>query len=1761
MGTFGDYLKKKKQTNTGRTFGDYLEERKKSKAEEIAPVKETKTSKQTEDIAPVASTEKKGQKNSYFQKGALEDGVTVGNVVKGARATRVDIKEDAAKGILGLGERVWDGVVTLMPTVMKIINNQTYKNGGFLVPGLKEMQDDAVDIIKEKIVAPYVAADVIKEEEIARKIITEPFERKTGINVEESSYLGSKGDELVQSAADMLARQGLNLIVPGAGIATTGLSSFGGEAENAFQNNATYEEAVLSGAVSAAAEMGSEYLFGGIKFGGKTLTDSVTKGISKGISNKVLATLAKWGFNTVGEGAEEVISGIMTAVGQKLTYANEKEFNELFSKEDAWENFLAGAILGGAFGGASVVNSSVNPNAKDYVTERNKNEQKVFDKLYQEMIAEQETDGEKITSQTKSDLYDSLDKFIKKGYVDTDQIESILGGKTYEAYAEIEKKANTLIEEANKLQGYKKRTKKQEARLEEIRSELQTVLPDVKNAKLQLMKEVSNKVKGTNLFESYRELERSTHDFEIDLDSIQDENARKTAENFLRVTKSGNTNQAHDFLDLCMKVSTDRGHVFHYVTKEEMREIIKKDKRHKNVDGSRVEGFYDEATNDIYINIDANKSLNSLVGHEVMHGLENTQAYKDLVKQLESHSKKKGDYGARVESVKSRYAEEDVEYELAADMLGDYIFDDSDFIKSLAKENPKGFKKILENMEYLGRMATAGSKQKRAIEKAKRELTIAWRESQNAAATEDSDMETDTVHFSISDKNAKKTLSNSSDKGYNKYKTSHLFEQVVRKKHDTKQNTFLVNDFENYYDVEVDEDYNYKINNVISISGNEDYIKELQRRRRENANHNRTGISGNIDNSERVREFDDRNNATTEREQTWAEFIDEILEKYKSEGTDGIGNSQESARNSQGNKYSLREETSSEDGVFFDAEKEPKTRFSISDKDSNGNQLTKGQKDYFAQSKAVDKNGNLVQVHHGTVREFYTFDKEYANPEGDMGKGFYFTNDAHDVDRNYANFEGVDLTNKIEQEADLLENEEEYQDMAHDEIVEILREKYITVEEPISLDCYLNITNPVYVGKNETYLLSDIYENYDMEDFESEDEYQEAIDQILYDIVDDVMYHINNNIELWTDTGEIGNILYESAVEGGITLATLKEKLNEAFIEDVNGKIVSNEVARLVVEALGYDGIIDTSVSKKFSNMGLNHDTVHYVVFDSSQAKLVTNENPTTNKDIRKSIASEKGEFDSRFSTHASDLFRNSKYDAKFNTYSQDDIAPLPGWNVKGSDIAYEDIGPVREDTGHNQEEINERHRITMEEYANDSTPIWNNVEYADEETKRTITQQIHEEMVSSGAVVEVSADTMQKVGESFPDLRSMKKKDRTPILKESFNKLKSNLRQFLGGISNQGFEFEVNGAILDARLYSTGINEVLEKLTQDKAGMLYSTEEIFKNARYLYSTPDYDGDSNVYRWNYFYTPVQIGEQIVGVRIAVRDMVKPSESQIYNWGIKKDTSLDGVGHGVNTRSPHGVSSDVSNNIISDTQKNTSNIFDDDMAAEETSTSEVQPKTRKELHKNIVDRIKSTFSSKGFDFDEVLKKAHNLSTLRTVDNTPQRVMEKSLGYTEGGILSDLTVNKVAQNESEGIKWLNSFTNRKSGLLAQISKQYNIKPGSEESAAAQMYAEGFYVDENNNIVEYGDKELAKDFPDITVRENIKGLSQDGRIRQIYDETLSAINESRVRNGYKEIPRLDNYFLHFRAMDDTFSRMGLPFNPNDIKAKDLPTVLNQP
>lgn len=218
----------------------------------------------------------------------------------------------------------------------------------------------------------------------------------------------------------------------------------------------------------------------------------------------------------------------------------------------------------------------------------------------------------------------------------------------------------------------------------------------------------------------------------------------------------------------------------------------------------------------------------------------------------------------------------------------------------------------------------------------------------------------------------------------------------------------------------------------------------------------------------------------------------------------------------------------------------------------------------------------------------------------------------------------------------------------------------------------------------------------------------------------------------------------------------------------------------------------------------------------------------------------------------------------------------------------------------------------TMAAYAEANGNIRrNNIEYADNAARNAAQKALHDRMVSEGKTLDLT-ENRENASQYFPNLRSMPKAERTGLLREKIQTLKNDLRTYLNQLKGVNFEFEINGNTIEATVYNAGIKEVLQNLTQDKAGMLSASEEIFRNAEYLYSTQDKTGNSTVTGWDYFYGPVKLGGDAVGVRIAVRNTVKLREAQIYNWGIKREgTSLDGVGHLPKGSNSANVSSDVS----------------------------------------------------------------------------------------------------------------------------------------------------------------------------------------------------------------------------------------------------------
>lgn len=705
---------------------DYWQKRKKEleekrRYEEIREKlrEEKQYSTNTEDIAPVKEDER-----TWFQQGAFEDGFSsFGNFLKMNFGSARDLEGNLWAGILGMGEKAVDAGAYLVGGAAKLV-------------GADEFADKTKD---------FIAKDLYDEKKVAEKLVWLRNPLYLLGDTDDSIY-GEKTDSLVQSGGQLLGTFALST----AGVPwflTTGVTSFGTETENAFNQGATYGEAGGSALISAGAEILTEKLFGGIKFGGSTVDDFLVKPLVDKISSKAVRTLVNLGVDTVGEGAEEFISSVLSNLGTALY--KEESIGELLWSEEAMdeylESFIGGAVLGGGMGGINATSSIAT--GRDYKSGLTTNEQKVVDKVYEERIAEAEKSGEKLTTKEKNKLYDEVLEDLKKGGISTDTIESVLGGDTYKSYQDTVSSEDALIKELEELRKMKKGEMNdiQQDRLAELKAMNLTDTTKRDGLKAQLSESVQKQLTrqtkfGTQadsyLLESYNERGRRGQAFQADPEQYKNEYAKQTVQNALEFNKRNkdglhNGREAHDFIDLCVKVAEDKGKVVDFTTTAEMAQAIKNgNPDNLQADPNRIEAYNSESGNKLVINMDVNRSLTSLVGHEITDMMRGAKAYSDLQKAAFSYAETKGELETRRSSVKNRYKtiNADLDGELTSDLVGDYLFTDSGFIQHLSTNHRNVFQKIYDEIKYLYKLATAGSKEARQLEKLKHEFEKVWRD-------------------------------------------------------------------------------------------------------------------------------------------------------------------------------------------------------------------------------------------------------------------------------------------------------------------------------------------------------------------------------------------------------------------------------------------------------------------------------------------------------------------------------------------------------------------------------------------------------------------------------------------------------------------------------------------------------------------------------------------------------------------------------------------------------------------------------------------------------------------------------------------------------------------------------------------------------------------------------------------------------------------------------------------------------------------------
>jgi len=148
-----------------------------------------------------------------------------------------------------------------------------------------------------------------------------------------------------------------------------------------------------------------------------------------------------------------------------------------------------------------------------------------------------------------------------------------------------------------------------------------------------------------------------------------------------------------------------------------------------------VNGFFHDSG--VTVNVDSAKALNSVVGHEIAHVLEETELYETLKSAIEAYAKGRGDYDARLEQLTKLYegkpgytgadAAAKIQREVVADLVGDYLFVDKAFVEKLSAEHRNVFQKLWDEIKYLCKIATAGSQEARELARVEKTFAELYR--------------------------------------------------------------------------------------------------------------------------------------------------------------------------------------------------------------------------------------------------------------------------------------------------------------------------------------------------------------------------------------------------------------------------------------------------------------------------------------------------------------------------------------------------------------------------------------------------------------------------------------------------------------------------------------------------------------------------------------------------------------------------------------------------------------------------------------------------------------------------------------------------------------------------------------------------------------------------------------------------------------------------------------------------------------------------
>ncbi len=533
-----------------------------------------------------------------------------------------------------------------------------------------------------------------------------------------------------------------NLVTAGL---SSGIGSFAGLSDKAIKNiglNIMSSSAATSRIIEAknnGLDDVTSVLLGVLSYGAEYAGENISWNAL--FSDKSGGTLKYLLRNMRDEGMEEIITNALNDIGETAIRQGKNKWTDLYnsyisdgnSEEEAnkkmWLSFLeeylktgaGGALAGGMSSSIVIAGDKVMSKTSGDVNNLTTGERIVAEALFEESVTEMEADGKKLTDREKKGIYNSIVENMKHGQLDINDIERVLGGESYTAYREAAESEDALKKELADLQGmeYGKMNDLQHTRLNELKGMNLNDTTKRDGLRKQLNDKVFPLVKDSYLAESYNEISRKGQAFEADLTKYKGKQ-RETVQRAIDSGVLNNTYRSHVLVDTLSKIETDKGIVFDYTDNAKLKESG------FALEGKTVNGY---VTTDgtVALNVQSAKSWQSVVGHEITHVLEGTDAYNDLRNALYAYAESKGELESRRAALTELYKDidADVEAELTADLIGDYLFTDKNFINHLTT-NRNLFQKIYDEIKYLCKVARG--KELTEIEKVKREFDKAWKE-------------------------------------------------------------------------------------------------------------------------------------------------------------------------------------------------------------------------------------------------------------------------------------------------------------------------------------------------------------------------------------------------------------------------------------------------------------------------------------------------------------------------------------------------------------------------------------------------------------------------------------------------------------------------------------------------------------------------------------------------------------------------------------------------------------------------------------------------------------------------------------------------------------------------------------------------------------------------------------------------------------------------------------------------------------------------